>query len=87
MNIVIGDFAIRKSEGIKRFDVYSKRTFNSGPRKGEVVWDAEYYGMHMDKCVEVIIEKTTEKRTPGDVDLLGFLDAYQKKCFLTTAIL
>ena len=78
MNIILGDFQIKNSEGIARFDVYTKRTFQSGKRKGEIVWDAEFFGMSMERCVQVIIQEMTDRKTAGDVDFPTFLKEYER---------
>ncbi len=76
MNIEVEGFVIRHSEGYKRFDLYAKKVFGSGVRKGQEVERPYAYGITFPRAIEYIIHEIAEEDNER-LDLKSFITSYE----------
>ncbi len=77
MVIEIGNYIVKKSNGINKFDLYKVHEAKKGKNKGLSVESDEAYGVSLERCFQIMAHDETFSLS-GELDLEMYLDRYNE---------
>ena len=77
MFIEIGEYRIRKSDGINKFDLYKPYEVKKGGNEGKIINKDKAYGVSLERCFQIISHDSTFSLS-GSLDLETYLERYNE---------